>query len=86
MPSYSALKYLTLTRLTLLIKHYRTPAQSPTMNELLLLAKSTTDYWNADCDLKSDIEKLNNAAGLLKGSAGDTVVWHSVKQTCPQVK
>lgn len=58
------------------------------MHELLLqvsvLAKSNTDYWNADCDLKSDIEKLNNAAGLLKRSAGDTVVWHAVKQTCPQ--
>lgn len=46
------------------------PTQSPTMNKLLLQvscynllasaqAKSPTDYWNAECDLKSDIEKLN---------------------------
>lgn len=65
------------------------------MNELLLQvscynllasaqAKCFPDYWNADCDLKSDIEKIKHAAGLLKRSAGDTVGWHVVKQTCPQ--
>lgn len=95
MPSYSALKYLTLTWLILLIKHYLriTPTQSSTTNELLLhvsckkiCCSRNENYRLLECWMISEIRywKIKHAAGLLKRSAGDTVVWHVVMERCPQ--
>lgn len=97
MPSYSALKYLTLTWLILLIKHYLriTPTQSPTMNKLLLhvsckkssgLCSHNENYRLLECWMRFEIRywKIKHAAGLLKRSTGDTVVWHAVMERCPQ--